>query len=283
MSDDQNNRPIGVFDSGLGGLTVLAPLIDRLPNESTIYLGDLERTPYGDKKPQDIIKYAVEGVEFLLSQNIKALVIACNSASSVALPDIFARSTVPVFDVIAPGAKMAIKHSRSRAIGVLGTDATINSDVYSLELKSQDVNVSVHQKACPKLAPMIERGSAGVDAFLSIVRDYIRGLPFDEIDTVILGCTHYPIIKEVFNAACGDEVRLVDSGHATAEHLASELQERGLLTNATTPGEHRYFVTTASDNPATDRFHTLAERFLGRSIDQLDTVNLSASPRTPTG
>ncbi|HSH00381.1 MAG TPA: glutamate racemase, partial [candidate division Zixibacteria bacterium] len=196
MTNTTRHLPIGVFDSGLGGLTALGPLIERLPAESTIYLGDLAHTPYGDKTPEEISRYAVEGYEFLAERGIKALVVACNSASAVALPALHACAQVPIFDVVNPGSVIAERHSRSRAIGVVGTAATVASQAYVLELKSIDINLTVHQAACPQLAPMIERDISGVETYLEIVRDCLRGLPLHDIDTLILGCTHYPLIRD---------------------------------------------------------------------------------------
>lgn len=271
-----DTKPIGVFDSGLGGLTVLEPLMENLPAESTIYLGDLAHTPYGDKTPEDICAYAVAGVRFLSTFNPKALVVACNSASSVALPDIVRSATCPVFDVITPGAKMAALHSKSRSIGVIGTTATIQSCAYELELKSLDINLQVFQADCPELAPMIESGLCGVSQYVQVIKECLSRLPMREIDTLILGCTHYPFVRDVFRAVCGEDIRLIDSGLATAEAVETALRASDALVadprDETAPqsnltGSRKYFVTSANVMSRMDAFREIARDFLG--VDSL--------------
>lgn len=273
LSDDSpDKRPIGVLDSGLGGLTVLSPLLENLPAESTVYLGDLAHTPYGDRTAEEIRRFAVEGLRFLARHNIKALIVACNSASAVALPDLMREATCPVFDVVAPGARMAALHSRSRSVGVLGTTATIQSGAYELELKALDVNLRVFQADCPELAPMIERGIPGVSAYVSVIKRCLARLPMREIDTLILGCTHYPLVRDVFRAVCGEEVRLIDSGLATAEAVEKALRNSGALAvdprdpdsqKDTEAGNRTYFVTSTTVMDRMEAFRELAQEFLG--------------------
>ena len=275
MSQHTNpDNPIGIFDSGLGGLTVLSPLIEHLPNEATIYLGDIARTPYGDRSPAEIRKFALQGLEFFIRKNVKALVIACNSASSVALPELHSRAPFPIFDVIAPGARMASQCSRSRAVGVMGTAATINSDTYLYELKSVDINLSVHQVPCPRLAPLIEMTDISTPEYIKAVRDYVQELPLHDIDTLILGCTHYPLIRDVIQAVVGDDMRMIDSGEATAEFLGQELTELGLLRNSHTKSLRDFYLTSHGSEPHTASFKEQAERFLGMVVPQVKQTSL---------
>lgn len=271
------DNPIGVFDSGLGGLTVLSPLLKHLPQEATVYLGDVARTPYGDRSPAEIRKFALQGLEFFKRKNVKALVIACNSASSVALPELHAQAPFPIFDVIAPGARMAARCSRSRAVGVMGTVATINSDTYLYELKSADINLSVHQVPCPRLAPLIEMTNISVPEYVTAVRDCLQTLPLHEIDTIILGCTHYPLIKNVIQAVAGDDMRMIDSGEATAEYLEQELTERGLLRKSDIRGVREYYLTSDGSESQTDSFKKQAERFLGMVVPQVTQISLGGT------
>lgn len=274
------DSPIGVFDSGLGGLTVLSPLIQHLPQEATVYLGDVARTPYGDRSPGEIRKFALQGLEFFKRKNVKALIIACNSASAVALPELHAQAEFPIFDVIAPGARMAARCSRSRAIGVMGTVATINSDTYLYELKSADVNISVHQVPCPRLAPLIEIPNISAPEYLTAVRDCLQNLPLHDIDTLILGCTHYPLIRDVILAVAGDDMRIIDSGQATAEHVEQELTERGLLRKSATAGEREYYLTSRGSAQYTARFKKQAERFLGMVVPHVKLISLGGTEAT---
>ncbi len=282
----KNTKPIGIFDSGLGGLTVLGPLIYNLPSESTVYLGDLAHTPYGDRTPSEIREYAVAGLRFLAKQDIKALIVACNSASAVALPDLLREATFPVFDVVTPGAKMATLHSKSRSIGVIGTTATIESGAYERELKSLDGDLQVYQADCPELAPMIESGISGVDAYVDIIKNCLARLPMREIDTLILGCTHYPHVRDVFRAVCGEEVRLIDSGLATAEAIEEALRETGELvidpqkTEANcdaVEGTRKYFVTSTKVMNRMEAFRTMAQEFLGIEALEVQEADISST------
>ncbi|MFQ5606873.1 MAG: glutamate racemase [Candidatus Zixiibacteriota bacterium] len=272
------DRPIGVFDSGLGGLTVLAPLLENLPSEATVYLGDLARTPYGDRTPEEIRRFSLQGVEFFTRRNVKALVVACNSASAVAMSDIISRAPFPVFDVVTPGSRLAASCSRSLAIGVMGTSATVSSQAYVYELKSLDINLSVHQVACPRLAPLIEDGRLAMSEYLPEVRACLQALPMGDLDTLILGCTHYPLIRGAIRAVVGDEIRLIDSGDATAEVVERELTERRLLRTSPIGGAHEYFVTSRDSHPDTERFRLQAKRFLGRKVPAVHHIPVRVSP-----
>lgn len=280
MSVNNRNKSIGVFDSGLGGLTVLSPLIQILPRESSVYLGDLARTPYGDKRTEEIKRYAAECVDFFTARDIKALVVACNSASSVAIPEILSHVNIPVFDVITPGARLAAKVSRNRSVAVVGTSATIRSEAYVRELKSCDINLAVFQTDCPALVPLIERGVSGVAPYLEAVRECLRKLPLQDIDTLILGCTHYPLIADVFRAVCGDDIRLIDSGVACAEAVESELRELDLLADEKATATHECFVTGGDTAEGKNGFQQRAQRFLGMDVPEVNVIRLNETSAT---
>lgn len=274
MSDNDRNKSIGVFDSGLGGLTVLSPLIQILPHESSVYLGDLARTPYGDKPTEEIKRYAAECVDFFAGRDIKALIVACNSASSVAIPEILSHVNIPVFDVITPGARLAARLSRNRSVAVVGTSATIRSEAYVRELKSSDIDLTVFQTDCPALVPLIESGVSEVTPYIEAVRECLRKIPLQDIDTLILGCTHYPLISEVFRAVCGDDIRLIDSGVACAEAVEIELRELDLLADEEATVTHEYFVTGDNTAEGENGFRQKAQRFLGMDVPEVKVIRL---------
>ncbi|RKH02153.1 glutamate racemase [Corallococcus sp. CA053C] len=246
-----SHGPIGVFDSGIGGLTVLKALMARLPHERTLYLGDTARVPYGTKSGEVVTRYSLKNAEFLLERGIKLLVVACNTASAAALPALSATLPVPV-------------------LGVIGTPGTIRSGAYQRALEAGQPNVSVKARACPLFVPLAEEGWTTGDVPLLVAREYLAGFARDGVDTLVLGCTHYPLLKGVIAEVVGPHVSLVDSAEATAEAVAELLGARGLLApeSSTTP-EHAYFVT---DVP--ERFVEVGARFLGRPIPSAEQVDL---------
>src|SRR5438309_10145635 len=217
MSD---SRPIGVFDSGIGGLTVVKALRDLLPNENIFYLGDTARVPYGPKSPETVQRYALELAGILTQKNAKALVVACNTVSSVALPLLTKKFAMPVIGVIEPGARAALQATRNRHIGVIGTRATIRSGAYEKTLRAADNNVRVSSRACPLLVPLIEEGLLEDDVTDRVIVRYLEPLLADGIDTLVLGCTHYPLLSAAIARALGGEITVVDSAQncATAVH-----------------------------------------------------------------
>lgn len=264
MSDD---RSIGVFDSGIGGLTVLKELLHRFPNESFIYLGDTARLPYGSKSAETIKKYSEQNLEFLLKQNVKALVIACNSASTqMQNPDY---KGVPLYNVIQPGAELAIKTTSSKRIGVLGTRATIQSAAYDRKIKELDNSFEVFSQACPLFVPLAEEGWIDDPVTNLIVYRYVQQVLQHNIDTLILGCTHYPILKNSIARVTGSEIQLVDSGEAIAQKLADDFSSGRIKASISTP-QSKILTTDESAH-----FTALAKRILSPfTVQTIESTNL---------
>jgi glutamate racemase len=258
---DSRARPIGVFDSGIGGLTVLRALTAILPAEDFIYLGDTARTPYGIKSSEVIVRYSRENAEFLLAKGIKLLVVACNTSSAVALDAISRDTAVPVIGVIEPGAQAAAKASISGKIGVIGTEATIASGVYSRLLKRLRPEAEIYTRACPLLVPLVEEGWTDNEIAYRAVEHYLAGLKESGIDTLLLGCTHYPMLRGLIRRAIGPKVRVVDSAGATARAVRSALARFKLLRSAH-KGERVFFVTEMPE-----RFTRVGRRFFGPEVD----------------
>ena len=246
--DMSDPRPIGVFDSGVGGLTVVKALRDRLPNETIIYLGDTARVPYGPKSPETVQRYALELADMLIQKNAKALVVACNTVSSVALPLLTRKSFVPVIGVIEPGARAALQATRNGHVGVIGTRATIRSGAYEKTLHAADNNVRVSSRSCPLLVPLIEEGLLNDDVTERVIIRYLRPLLADGIDTLVLGCTHYPLLGTAIARVLGHEVTLVDSAQNCASAVQETLDQKSLRSPATERGELHVALTDAADN-----------------------------------
>ena len=245
MSD---SRPIGVFDSGIGGLTVVKALRERLPNETIVYLGDTARVPYGPKSPETVQRYALELAHMLMQNNSKALVVACNTVSSVALPLLTREFSVPVIGVIEPGARAALQATRNQHVGVIGTRATIRSGAYEKALRATDNNMRVSSRACPLLVPLIEEGLLDDDVTDRVIVRYLQPLLADEIDTLVLGCTHYPLLSAAIARALGPEITLVDSAENCATAVQETLDRQSLRSPATEHGELHVALTDSADN-----------------------------------
>jgi glutamate racemase len=243
-----NRQPIGVFDSGIGGLTVVKAIRDRLPNETIVYLGDTARVPYGPKSPETVQRYALELAQMLMKKNAKALVVACNTVSSVALPLLTRKFSVPVIGVIEPGARAALKATRNQHVGVIGTRATIRSAAYEKALRATDNNVRVSSRACPLLVPLIEEGLLNDDVTDRVILRYVEPLIGDGIDTLVLGCTHYPLLTGAIARALGREIALVDSAENCATAVQETLHRQSLLSPAAERGELHVALTDAADN-----------------------------------
>jgi len=261
--------PIGVFDSGIGGLTVVKRLASTLPSESIIYFGDTARVPYGSKSNSTVIEYSIQNTKFLLQKNIKALVVACNTASSIAIPDLKKMFDIPIIGMIEPGSKMALIKSENNKIGVIGTRATISNLAYSKEIKKIDNSADVFEKPCPLFVPLAEEGWIKHQATYEIAEEYLRELREKGIDTLVLGCTHYPILSEVIQKVIGGDVTLIDSGIASSEVIKSKLEKLDLLNDSNKPGGQEYYV---SDIPS--KFKEVAELFLGKEIKHVHKVDL---------
>lgn len=265
----EKEKPIGVFDSGIGGLTVVKRLTSTLPAENIIYFGDTARVPYGSKSNSTVIEYAIQDAKFLMHKNVKAIVVACNTVSSVALNELAKNFNVPIIGMIEPGAKFAVKHTKNGRIGVIGTRSTVNNKAYSIEIKKHNPEIEVFEKACPLFVPLAEEGWVKTKATYEIAGVYLKELRELDIDTLVLGCTHYPILADVIQEVIGENVTLVDSGIASAEVVRNELNRVGFETNSKASGHHDFYV---SDIPVT--FKEVAELFLGRPVKDIRKIEI---------
>ena len=285
------NLPIGIFDSGVGGLTVYRALHEHLPNERFVYLGDTARVPYGTKSLATVERYAVENARFLAEHEIKLLVVACNTASALALPAIRAALNIDVAGVIGPGARAAVAGSNqagsqsSKRIGVIATESTVQSGAYTQAIRKADSAATIVERACPLFVPLAEEGWADADVARTIAQTYLKDLG-SQIDTLVLGCTHYPILRNVIQETVGAQVALIDSGEATAIEVKGLLKEKGLarLTPGTGALERQlcddldhFYVTDAAE-----RFSRVAERFLGSKPERLEAVEVWGEDRLTT-
>ena len=264
-----NTAPLGVFDSGIGGLTVARALFEKLPRESVIYFGDTARVPYGPKSPDTVRRYSGEILAYLLKRGVKAVVVACNTSTAHALADLQAHSPVPVVGVIEPGARAAVRASRTGKIGVIGTAGTVASGAYERAIKALRGDAQVVSQACPLFVPLVEEGWFEHAATELIARDYLEPLRRAGVDVVVLGCTHYPLLKPLLGRVLGPGVTLIDSADETAESVKRELAERHLTANGQGSPEHRFVVS--DDEP---HFRSVGARFLGEKIKQVEVVPL---------
>jgi len=267
-------KAIGIFDSGVGGLTVLKEITRVLPQEDTIYLGDTARVPYGTKSPETVTRYAHEITAFLVKREIKLLVTACNTASAVSLESLKKHYSIPIVGVIEPGARSAACATRSGKVGVIGTEGTIRSSAYTRAIKRINPEIEVITRPCPLFVPLAEEGWVDNEVARLTARIYLRGLKDDGVDTLVLGCTHYPILKGIIAETMGTEVRLVDSAEETAHTVAEILRNRNLLRPSSEKGNHHFFVT---DVPA--GFIRVGNRFLGNKLGDVHQVSLEDSKR----
>jgi len=260
---------IGVFDSGLGGLTVVHEIQRLLPNESILYFGDSARVPYGTKSDETVRKFSQEIVNFLICKNVKAIVIACNTASAVALDMLSEKITIPILGVVNPGARAALGATRLGKIGVIGTTSTIQSNAYLKSIRSFDRNATVVSQPCPLLVPLVEEGWLDNPITEQILKTYLKPLIEKDIDTLILGCTHYPLLKQAIRKVLPQPIQIVDSAEAVAKDLEKLLLKENLQKPDTRQPKHRYFVT---DMPK--RFKEMGERFLQSTIGFVETASL---------
>jgi glutamate racemase len=254
---------IGMFDSGIGGLTVLKEVKKLLPSEHILYLGDSARLPYGNKSPQTITKYALESAIFLLTKGIKVLVIACNTSSALALDILKRKLPIPVLGVIYPAAVEAVRYTKTKKIGVIGTKATINSMAYGKAVKKIDSEIDVLAKPCPLFVPIVEEGLENDKVAFLMAERYLNDFQHSGIDTLVMGCTHYPILEHVIKRVVGKDITIVNTGRETAKEVQHTLEKKGIL-NDTGKGGCEYFVT---DSP--DTFKEIGGRFLGEEITQI--------------
>ena len=259
-----DHRPIGVFDSGMGGLTAMRQLLRVLPNEDLCYFGDTGRVPYGNRSRDTLIKYARQDVAFLRQFNPKAIVVACGTVSTTALSILQAENDIPILGVVEPAAEMAVRMSKSGRIGIIGTSASIKSGAYGAAILKRNPEAVLISRACPLLVPLVEEGRVHLSDTVTVelVREYLAPMKEAHIDTLVLGCTHFPLLSEIIAAEMGEDVVLVDTGRQCAEAIAELLRKNDALTDRKTEGTRRYF---ASDSP-TD-FVQQAESFLGSPIE----------------
>jgi glutamate racemase len=266
----KRKQPIGIFDSGIGGLTVVRQIHRVLPHEDLVYLGDTARVPYGTKSPATVVRFACEDMRFLLQHQIKAVVVACNTVSAWALPTLEKYFQLPIFGVIRPGAEAALSCTRNRRIGVIGTNATVRSHAYDRWITAKTGTAQVFSRACPLLVPLVEEGWIEHRVTAAVLREYLQPLLKNRIDTLVLGCTHYPLLKAAIQASAGPSVVLVDSAESCAVDVREQLQLRGLLT--TTRRRIGRIIPFVTDE--VDRFQELASRFLGFETERPRQVNL---------
>ena len=267
--DMKNNRAIGVFDSGIGGLTVVRALMERLPFENIVYFGDTARVPYGIKSVETIQHYALQITAFLLKKDVKLLIVACNTMAAVAYQTIRDISPVPVLEVIEASAKIAVAETQSKIIGVIGTPATINSNAYARAIHGLDSEARVFSQACPLLVPLVEEGWFDHAATRLVAEEYLKPVLAENIDTLVLGCTHYPLLKPLFQDIAGPHVRLIDSAEAMAEIAAGLINRENLCNESRRAPDYLFCV---SDLPY--RFQTIGEHFLGRTLPRVEMVRL---------
>ena len=260
-----STRPIGVFDSGIGGLTVAHEIIRQLPNESIVYFGDTARVPYGPKSPDTVRRYSREIAGFLGGQDVKAIVIACNTATAHALDMLQEELSIPVIGVVQPGARAAVRASEGGHIGVIGTSGTVRSGAYEKAIRELDPDARVTARACPLLVPLIEEGWMDHAATTLVAREYLAPFLKEKVNAVVMGCTHYPLLKNVLCRELGPGVALIDSAAETASETGRVLCEHGLQAPEGTLPTHRFI---ASDDPL--QFLQLGQRFLGDAIEGVE-------------
>lgn len=263
-----NNAPIGVFDSGVGGLTVAREIMRQMPNESIVYFGDTARLPYGSKSKNTVIQYSGQIIKFLKTRGVKAIVIACNTASAFALETIQAESALPVLGVIEPGAHVAAEATKAGRIGVIGTEGTINSGIYTKYITAFNPMAQVFPKACPLFVPLVEEGWLYDPVTIEIADRYFSELKGYDIDTLVLGCTHYPLMRHTLQKVIGDNVTLVNPAYETAKALKEVLKKNHLISNELLR-EHQFFVSDDAE-----KFKAFANTILPCDVVETDAINI---------
>ncbi len=269
LSAERDGILIGVFDSGIGGLTVVRALRQDLPQHNILYFGDTARTPYGTKSPETVIQYAIQDAEFLIQRGAQILVVGCNTASSVATDPLRERFDVPIFEVISPAVQLAVSHTTGRRVGIIGTRATINSGVYEQKIRALRPDMKVYGVACPLLVPLVEEGWLKKAETRRIVKKYLHPLKLKQINVLILGCTHYPLLKEIIQAKIGRRVRIIDSSEALSRSVKDFLQHNShIASGLRAEGTCEFYVSDV-----TDHFQKLAGKIL-KSVGKLEHIKL---------
>lgn len=275
MNGDVNDKslaPVGVFDSGVGGLTVAREIMRQLPNEKIVYFGDTARVPYGSKSKDTILRYSRQIIRFLKTKNVKAIVVACNTASALALEEIRYEIDMPIIGVVKPGAKVAVSKTVNKRIGIIATEATVRSHIYTDFIKNQDKNITVYSKACPLFVPLVEEMWLKDSVTLEVAHRYLMDLKKENIDTLVLGCTHYPLLRNMIGSIMGEGVTLVNPAYETAVSLG-ELLDRNHLSAG---NENRYasemYDFYVSD--AAEKFKSFANSILPFHIENINRINI---------
>jgi glutamate racemase len=266
-----DSRPIGIFDSGIGGLTVVNEFFNRLPGESIVYFGDTARVPYGSKSESVVRRFALEDAAFLLKHRVKMIVVACHTATSFAMDLLLQTHDLPILGVVDPGIEAALAATRNGKIGVIGTRGTVSSRTYEIKLKAVRPDIRLSAQACPLFVPLVEEGWLETDVTRDVAKFYLDPMIQDGIDTLILGCTHYPLLKSVIRSVLGPDVQLIDSAEETAKAAAIQLQQNSSENRTSNPPLHRFFV---SDIP--QRFQEIGEQFLRRPLGTVERVELES-------
>jgi glutamate racemase len=264
-----NDGAIGIFDSGVGGLTVTREIMRQLPGENLVYFGDTARVPYGSKSKQTIIRYSTQIVNFLLTKNVKAIVIACNTASALALDELAKKVDIPVLGVVWPGAISAAEATKTMNVGVIGTSATIKSEIYNKYLHQLNPDITVVTKACPLFVPLVEEGLIEDRVTDDIARRYLHEFAEYNVDALVLGCTHYPLLSNTIGRTLGDKIKLVNPAYETAKCLKKLLTEHNMLNTSKQEAHHEYYVSDM-----TDQFVPFADRVLPFRVEKIRVVNI---------
>jgi glutamate racemase len=264
-----DNRPIGVFDSGVGGLTVLKEIIKLLPNENVVYFGDCGRTPYGIKSKETIIKYTWQDVNFLLKQDVKMIVVACNTASAYGYEIAKDGVDIPVIEVVNPGAETVVRETKNKCVGVIGTTATIKSDVYLKAIKNIDESIEIISKACPLFVNLVEEGWWENDIAYMVAREYLHTLKDKNIDTLVMGCTHYPLLLKTIENVMGDKVKIVSSAHEVARVVKKVLETDNILRKEKKHPIYKYFTSDSIE-----KFIELGSLIMNKKLDNVEKIEI---------
>lgn len=272
IDNDRSRAPIGVFDSGVGGLTVAREIMRNLPNEHIVYFGDTARVPYGSKSKETVIRYSRQIIRFLLTQDVKAIVIACNTATALALDEVEKEFDIPIIGVVEPGAKVAAETTVNKKIGVIATESTINSDMYQRLITQRDPEITVYGKACPLFCPLVEEGWLKDPVTEEVARRYLAPVLAQDIDTLILGCTHYPLLRSLLHGIVGESVTLVNPAYETAKALERLLKKKNLENTGTKEPVNEPYRFYVSD--AADKFRTFANSILPYDIETTQKIHI---------
>lgn len=263
--------PIGVFDSGVGGLTVVREIMRQLPSENIVYFGDTARVPYGSKSKQTVLKFSRQIVRFLMTQNVKAIVFACNTASALALEDMRDEMELPVVGVVRPGAKMAVEMSKTKSVGIIATEGTIKSGIYTDYIRQLDKEVTVVSKACPLFVPLVEEGLIEDRIVDDMVDRYLSELKEYRVDSLVLGCTHYPLLSNPIKRYMGEKVTLINPAYETAKELKNILGEKNMLCTEDKMPLYKFYVSDG-----VDKFKAFADRVLPIHVDTVNVVDIES-------